>query len=48
MEIDPESLEQFFVEDGQYGSDVQKLLFKGEDWKLSFYPTVTLAMRSPT
>ncbi|MFQ4146647.1 hypothetical protein [Chlorogloeopsis sp. ULAP02] len=46
MEIEPQLLESFFLEDGQYSSDVQKLLFKGEDWKLSFYPTVTPAMRS--
>ncbi|UKO96889.1 AraC family transcriptional regulator [Nostoc sp. UHCC 0870] len=46
VEIEPELLDSFLLEDGQYSSDVQKLLFKGEDWKNSFYPTVTPAMRS--
>jgi hypothetical protein len=46
VEIEPELLDSFLLEDGQYSSDIQKLLFKGEDWKLSFYPTVTPAMRS--
>ncbi|MGJ5632688.1 helix-turn-helix domain-containing protein [Nostoc sp. CALU 1950] len=46
VEIEPEVLDSFLLEDGQYGSDIQKLLFKGEDWKTSFYPTVTPAMRS--
>lgn len=45
VEIEPELLDSFLLEDGQYSSDVQKLLFKGEDWKNSFYPTVTPAMR---
>jgi len=46
VEIEPQLLESFFLEDGHYSCDLQKLLFKGEDWKLSFYPTVTPAMRS--
>ncbi|MBE9051360.1 helix-turn-helix transcriptional regulator [Nostocales cyanobacterium LEGE 11386] len=46
VEIEPELLDSFLLEDGQYSSDIQKLLFKGEDWKTSFYPTVTPAMRS--
>ncbi len=46
VEIEPELLESFFLQDGQYSSDVQKLLCKEEDWKFSFYPTVTPAMRS--
>ncbi len=46
VEIEPEVLDSFLLEDGQYNSDIQKLLFKGEDWKTSFYPTVTPAMRS--
>ncbi|MDZ8105286.1 MAG: AraC family transcriptional regulator [Nostoc sp. DedQUE12a] len=45
VEIEPELLDLFLLEDGQYSSDVQKFLFKGEDWKISFYPTVTTAMR---
>jgi len=46
VEIEPELLDSFLMEDGQYSSDIQNLLFKGEDWKNSFYPTVTPAMRS--
>ncbi|GJD15217.1 transcriptional regulator [Rivularia sp. IAM M-261] len=46
VEIEPQLLDSFFLEDGQYSADVQKLLFKKEDWKVSFYPTVTPAMRS--
>lgn len=46
VEIEPEVLDSFLLEDEQYSSDIQKLLFKGEDWKTSFYPTVTPAMRS--
>jgi AraC-like DNA-binding protein len=45
VEIEPQLIESFLLEDGQYSSDIQKLLFKGEDWKNSFYPTVTPAMR---
>lgn len=45
VEIEPQLLESFLLEDGQYSSDIQNLLFKGEDWKLSFYPKVTPAMR---
>ncbi|MBW4646054.1 MAG: AraC family transcriptional regulator [Goleter apudmare HA4340-LM2] len=45
VEIGPELLDSFLLEDGQYSSDIQKLLFKGEDWKNSFYPTVTPAVR---
>ncbi|MBW4619582.1 MAG: AraC family transcriptional regulator [Cyanosarcina radialis HA8281-LM2] len=46
VEIEPEWLEAFLQADRQYGSDLQKLLIKGEDWKNSFYPTVTPTMRS--
>lgn len=45
VEIEPQLLDSFLLEE-QYSSDLQKLLFKGEDWKLSFYPTVTSSMRS--
>lgn len=41
----PELLESFWM-DGQCNSDALKLLVKGEDWKNSFYPTVTAKMRS--
>ncbi|MBF2016335.1 MAG: helix-turn-helix transcriptional regulator [Rivularia sp. T60_A2020_040] len=46
VEIEPELLDSFLQEEGQYSSDIQKLLFKGEDYKASFYPKVTPAMRS--
>jgi AraC-like DNA-binding protein len=46
VEIEPELLDSFLLEDGQYSCDLQKLLFKGKDCKFSFYPTVTPAMRS--
>ncbi|MDM9383893.1 AraC family transcriptional regulator [Chlorogloeopsis sp. ULAP01] len=46
VEIEPELLDSFLLEDGQYSCDIQNLLFKGEDWKISFYPKVTRAMRS--
>jgi AraC-like DNA-binding protein len=46
VEIEPQLLDSFFLEDGQYSTDVQKLLLKEEDWKVSFYPTVTPAMRA--
>ncbi|WP_414530108.1 helix-turn-helix domain-containing protein [Nodularia chucula] len=45
VDISPELLDSFLLEDKQYNSDIQKLLFKGEDWKNSFYPKVTPAMR---
>jgi len=45
VEIEPEWLEAFLT-DEQYDTDTLKCLFKGEDWKVSFYPTVTRKMRS--
>jgi AraC-like DNA-binding protein len=45
VQILPELLESFFM-DGQCSSDPLKQLVKGEDWKVSFYPTVTAKMRS--
>jgi AraC-like DNA-binding protein len=46
IEIEPDVLESFFLNDRQRQSDTVKQLFKGEDWKVSFYPRVTPAMRS--
>nr|WP_238718512.1 AraC family transcriptional regulator [Petrachloros mirabilis] len=46
IEFEPDWLAAFLQTDPQYSSDIEKLLFKGEDWKVSFYPTVTPAMRS--
>ncbi|NJK51693.1 MAG: helix-turn-helix transcriptional regulator [Leptolyngbyaceae cyanobacterium SU_3_3] len=43
VELEPELLESTF---GEIHPSVKSLLFKGEDWKTSFYPTVTPAMRS--
>ena len=45
IEIEPEILESYLLSDGQFDS-FQKQMFKGEDWKVSFYPTVTPATRS--
>ncbi|NHC34607.1 helix-turn-helix transcriptional regulator [Scytonema millei] len=46
IEIEPDVLESFFLNDRQRQSNAVKQLFKGEDWKVSFYPKVTPAMRS--
>ncbi|PIG90530.1 AraC family transcriptional regulator [Gloeocapsopsis sp. IPPAS B-1203] len=46
IEIEPEVLEPFFLSDRQRHSESIKQLFKGEDWKVSFYPKVTAKMRS--
>jgi AraC-like DNA-binding protein len=45
VDVEPEWLEAF-LQDGQYEAELRHLLFKGEDWKLSFYPRVTPAMRT--
>lgn len=45
VEIEPEVLESHFL-DMQFRPSLQKQLYKGENWKVSFYPTVTPAMRS--
>lgn len=41
VEIEPQLLEAFLT-DEQRRSDTLKLLFKEDEWKVSFYPTVTL------
>jgi AraC-like DNA-binding protein len=46
IEIKPEVLESFFLPDRQQYSERMQQLFKGEDWKVAFYPTVTAKMRS--
>ncbi|MFQ4144620.1 AraC family transcriptional regulator [Chlorogloeopsis sp. ULAP02] len=46
VDIEPLLLESFFLEDGHYSHEFQKQLYKEQDWKLSFYPTLTPAMRS--
>ncbi|MBW4549716.1 MAG: AraC family transcriptional regulator [Aphanocapsa sp. GSE-SYN-MK-11-07L] len=43
IEVEPELLESTF---GELRSPLKSLLLKGEDWKASFYPKVTPAMRS--
>ncbi|MEM7591895.1 MAG: AraC family transcriptional regulator [Cyanobacteria bacterium P01_A01_bin.83] len=45
VEIEPEVL-QSHLSDMQFPLALQKQLYKGSDWKFSFYPTVTPAMRS--
>jgi AraC-like DNA-binding protein len=45
VEIEPEWLKSFLT-DEQYDADTLKRLFKGEDWKVSFYPTVAQKLRS--
>ena len=45
VEIEPEVMESHFI-DLQFPTALQKQLYKGEDQKVSFYPTVTPAMRS--
>ncbi|PSN08516.1 AraC family transcriptional regulator [filamentous cyanobacterium CCT1] len=45
LEIDPAAMGTFFADEpGQ--PEIIRQLFKGEDWKASFYPKVTPAMRS--
>jgi AraC-like DNA-binding protein len=46
IEIAPDVLESFFLTDRQRYSEPMNQLFKDEDWKVSFYPTVTTKMRS--
>ncbi|NJL37083.1 MAG: helix-turn-helix transcriptional regulator [Leptolyngbyaceae cyanobacterium SM1_4_3] len=46
VEFEPEVLESFFLTDCQRDSEPMQQLFQGEDWKVSFYPTVTAKMRS--
>jgi AraC-like DNA-binding protein len=48
IEIDPELFNSSFLTGQPRDSDALKSLFKGEDWKVSFYPTVTPAIRSIT
>ncbi|MEM9508694.1 MAG: AraC family transcriptional regulator [Cyanobacteria bacterium P01_E01_bin.35] len=45
VEIEPAILESYLLSDAQFTS-LQEQLFKGEDWKVSYYPKVTPAMRS--
>lgn len=46
IEIDPELLHSSFLMAQPHDSDALKSLFKEDDWKVSFYPTVTPAIRS--
>lgn len=46
IEIEPAVLESFFSHDRQRQSDEICQLFKGEEWKVAFYPKVTPAIRS--
>jgi AraC-like DNA-binding protein len=46
IEIEPDVLESLFLGDRQRHSESIQQLFKGEDYKVSVYPTVTAKMRS--
>jgi AraC-like DNA-binding protein len=46
IELEPELLKSGFLLNQQCGSDALRQLFKGEDWKIAFYPTVTPAIRA--
>lgn len=46
IEIDPELFGSRFLTEQQRNADALKPLFKGEDWKESFYPIVTPTIRS--
>lgn len=45
IELEAELLASFLA-GGQYCAAVEKQLFKGEDWKVSFYPEVTPTIRA--
>jgi AraC-like DNA-binding protein len=45
VEIEPALLQSYF-EDELGRAEMQHSLFKGEDWKISFYPTVTPALQA--
>jgi hypothetical protein len=45
LKIEPEVLESF-LDDGQRYLDNIKQLFKGEDWKVAFYPKVNAKIQS--
>ncbi|MEM9273329.1 MAG: AraC family transcriptional regulator [Cyanobacteria bacterium P01_F01_bin.143] len=46
VEIETKVLDSYLFADGQSRSTLRKQLYKGEDWKMAFYPTVTSKMRS--
>lgn len=46
LELEPHLLEPLFGQGGALAAELNTLLCKGQDWKASFYPTVTPAMRS--
>lgn len=46
LEIEPKVMESVFLDARQRESDGIRQLFKGEEWKVSFYPKVTPALRS--
>jgi AraC-like DNA-binding protein len=46
IEIEPELFHAVFLTEQQRDSEALKPLFKGEDWKVSFYPIVTPAIQS--
>jgi AraC-like DNA-binding protein len=46
VELEPALLKPLFGQEGQLEPELKSLLCKGQDWKASFYPTLTPAMRS--
>ncbi len=46
IEIDPELFSSGFLTEQQRDSDLLKPLLKQDDWKVSFYPTLTPAMQT--
>ncbi|MBW4551778.1 MAG: AraC family transcriptional regulator [Aphanocapsa sp. GSE-SYN-MK-11-07L] len=44
IQIEPEVLESVFLDNRQRQSDAIRQLFKGEEWKVAFYPQVTPAI----
>ncbi|MBW4553596.1 MAG: AraC family transcriptional regulator [Aphanocapsa sp. GSE-SYN-MK-11-07L] len=46
IEIDPELFHSVFLTEQQRDNDALKQLFKGQDWKVAFYPTVTPAIQT--
>jgi AraC-like DNA-binding protein len=46
LEVSPDLLDSCLMDNRQQQSDPVKQLFKGEDWKVSFYPTVTPTIRA--
>lgn len=46
VELQPDLLEPLFAQDERSGTELKALLCKGQNWKASFYPTMTSPLRS--